>query len=84
MIADGEIVHAVADRRDDACAFVSQHQGQGIGNRAVGGRQIAVTNAAGSQAHGHLAMARRRHFDLFHDHGFAEFAHHYRFRQLSH
>jgi len=84
MIADGKIVDAVADGDHHPSAFVAKHQRQRIGNRAVGGRQVAVTDAAGGDAHRHLAVLWIRHFDRFHHDGLADFARQNCFRRLSH
>ena len=46
---------------DDACAFVTQHDRQRIGKRALDHFEIGVTEAARADAHQHIAGAERCH-----------------------
>jgi hypothetical protein len=84
MIADRVVVDAIADGDDDSRAFVAQDQRQRIGDGAVGRLQVTVANAAGGDAHRHLAMLRCCDFDLFNQNRLADFARQNCLRQLSH
>jgi hypothetical protein len=84
MIAHGKIVDTITDGDHDSRAFVTQHQRQRILNGAVGGRQVAVTDAASGDANRHLAVLWIGHVDLFYQDRLADFARQNCFRQLSH
>ncbi len=84
MIAGGIAAHALADGGHDTRSLVAQHERQGIGDRAVGRRQVAVAHAACGEPNHDLATARRQHLDLLDRDGRAQFARHDGFRSLIH
>ena len=74
MVAQGEACDAFADRYDVAGAFMAQHQRRRQRQRAVGGGQVAVADAAGGELDHDFAALRRIDADAFDDDGFADFA----------
>jgi hypothetical protein len=74
MVARRETGDAFADGDDFARAFVAEHQRRREGNGAVGGRQVAVADAAGGQFDHHFAALRRVDADGLDDDGLADFA----------
>src|SRR5581483_1314628 len=68
VIADAERRHAVTDTFDDTRALVSQY-GRRVSRRvdAGGGVEVGVADAAGDDAHEHLARARLGELEVLHD-----------------
>ena len=54
MITHGEIGHAFTHLDNLPGALVAQHQGRREGDLAGGGGQVAMTDPAGRELHGHL------------------------------
>src|SRR5580698_1429694 len=75
---------ALADCDDDAGTFMTQHHRQRIGDRAIGGRQVAVTDAAGDHLYGELVVLRILNLNGFNDYGRADLACHDRLGSSTH
>jgi hypothetical protein len=58
MITDGDVVHAFADRFDDARALVAGDDGHGVFRRAGDEVPVAVAHAAGGDSDADLAAFR--------------------------
>ena len=84
MIPDRVAADSLADGGYHPRPFVSEHQGQGIRNRSIGGRQVAVAHAARGQSYGDLTMTRGLDVDLFDDRRLADLARHHGFAAQAH
>ena len=68
VVAGRERADALADALDDARALVPEHRRRVAGRVGAGGRvEVGVADAAGDEAHEHLARARLGQVDLVHD-----------------
>ena len=84
MIPDRVAADALADGGYHPRRFMSEDQGQGIRNRSIGGRQVAVAHPARGQAYGGLTVTRRLDVDLFNDRRLADLARHHGFAAQAH
>ena len=77
VVADREVAHALADRLDDARALVAEHRRR-VARRvdARGGVHVRVADAAGDEAHEHLALPRLRELELLHHERLSELLQH--------
>ena len=66
MIADGEIGHTLAERRDHARRLVSKRHRHGARPRAVDHRQVGMAQARGRDLHQNLPAAGGRELQLHH------------------
>ncbi len=68
MIADRDVVHALADRLDHARALMTEH-GRRVARRVGAGRRVhvRVADAGGDEPHEHLARLRILQVDLLDD-----------------
>ena len=74
VVARADERDAVADALDHARALVAEHARRVAGRvGAGGGVQVGVADAAGDEAHEHLAGLRLREVDLLDDQRLAEF-----------
>ena len=68
MIAGREAGDALADRLDHARALVAEHGGRVAGRVGAAGRvEVGVADAAGGEAHQHLARPRPVELDVLDD-----------------
>ena len=69
-VAGGDGAHALADRLDRAAALVAEHRRRVAGRVGAGRRvEVGVADAAGEQAHEHLAGAGPGELDVLHGQG---------------
>ena len=54
MVADLQVVHALAHLDDGAGALVTEHGGEAERQRAVGDREVRVADAGGAELDPHL------------------------------